>query len=172
MEPSFLKINDINIINCPCCNEILNKEVKKGAYLINECGYCIYSDRPFTIGSSSLNQHYSNGCSCEYGEKDYTYISCNKCLNPKCNNCDNKLILSYTYEPDRICSMCNDKKNKEDFNIKWKLSTSQEKLQLYGIVKLKTLAKNKNIKGYSKYTKKELIEQLSSLVNEKDFPIK
>ena len=171
-DPSFLKLDNINIINCPYCDELLHKEVKEGKYLINECGYCRYSDRPFTIGSSSLNQHYSNGCSCEYSKQNYMYIICNNCLNPKCNNCDNKLTIGYTYEPNRLCSTCINIQNKDKFNNKWYSSTPHEKLNLYGIIKLKILAKNKNIKGYSKYTKKELVEQLIPLVNENDFPIK
>ena len=43
---------------------------------------------------------------------------------------------------------------------------------MYGIIKLKTLAKNKNLKGYSQYKKSELINKLNPLVNESDFPIK
>ena len=54
----------------------------------------------------------------------------------------------------------------------WKTTTPQEKLNLYGIAKLKILAKNKKIKGYSDYKKNELINILLPLVNENDFPIK
>jgi hypothetical protein len=43
---------------------------------------------------------------------------------------------------------------------------------MYGIIKLKKLAKMKNLKGYSKYNKNELIEKLKLLVNDNDFPIK
>jgi hypothetical protein len=45
-------------------------------------------------------------------------------------------------------------------------------MNLYTSEKLKILAKNKKIKGYSKYTKKELISMLSQLVNETDIPRK
>lgn len=63
-------------------------------------------------------------------------------------------------------------KEKIEFNNKWKTTTPQEKLNMYGIIKLKILAKNKNLKGYSKYKKGELINRLKPLVNERDFPIK
>jgi len=165
--PYELNINDCNIINCKICNNFLIKEIKKGSYLINECGYCRYSDRPFALGSSSLNNHYSEGCTCKYDKKEYLYITCNICKFPKCNKCGINL--------NNCISACNNCKiilEKNIFTNKWNLSTPFEKLNMYGIIKLKKLAKNKNIKGYSKYNKNELIEKLKILVNDNDFPIK
>ena len=43
---------------------------------------------------------------------------------------------------------------------------------MYGIQKLKILAKNKEIKSFQNIKKMELINILGPLVNEKDFPIK
>jgi hypothetical protein len=159
-EPYELLINDKNIINCIICNNLL---IKEGSYLINDCGYCRYSDRPFVIGSSSLYNHYPEGCTCEYGKKEFLYIICNICKFPKCNKCGIKI--------NNCISKCNNcEKNK--FNEKWNISNPIEKLNMYGIIKLKKLAKMKNLKGYSKYNKNELIEKLKLLVNDNDFPIK
>ena len=71
-EPYNLRINNIDISECPCCNNGLKKEIKKGNYLINgECGYCRYSERSFVSYSSSWQQHYPDGCICKNGEKNY-----------------------------------------------------------------------------------------------------
>ena len=68
-EPSNLQINDNKTTVCPCCNIILQKEIKKGNYLIDdiECGYCRYSLRPFTGANSYWHERYPNGCYCNYG---------------------------------------------------------------------------------------------------------
>jgi hypothetical protein len=68
-----------------------------------------------------------------------------------------------------VCKKCIEKTT---FNNKWNTSTLQEKLYMYGIKKLQLLAKNKKIKGFSKYKKSELICILIPVINEKDFPIK
>jgi hypothetical protein len=49
---------------------------------------------------------------------------------------------------------------------------SSEKLELYGINKLRILAKNKGIKKISQYKKAELINILKPIVSDTDFPIK
>jgi hypothetical protein len=90
-EPNELLINDKNIINCTICNNLLIKEIKEGSYLINDCNYCRYSDRPFVMGSSSLYNHYPEGCTCEYGKKDFLYIICKICKFPKCSKCGTKI---------------------------------------------------------------------------------
>ena len=58
------------------------------------------------------------------------------------------------------------------FNKEWKTLSIKDKLELHGIKKLRLLSKNKNIKGYSKYNKNELIEMLFPYVCNNDFPIK
>jgi hypothetical protein len=73
-KPYDLNILNKNIIHCPCCNDILIKKIKMGSYLVDECGYCRYSDRPFTMRSSSLQSHYPDGCQCRYEEKQFIYI--------------------------------------------------------------------------------------------------
>lgn len=169
-EPYNLQIKDKDIMTCPCCNLLLQKEIRKGKYLIDdECGYCTYSDRPFASNSSSLYQHYPSGCSCTYGEQDYLYISCENCKSPICMKCKTTMCCSNIKCGSIECDQCI---KKTEFNNKWKTTMPQEKLNLYGIEKLKILAKNKKIKGYSTYKKHELINILSSLVNENDFPIK
>jgi hypothetical protein len=169
-EPYNLQINDTNSVMCPCCNSILQKEIRKGNYLINgECRYCRYSERSFVTYSSSWQKNYPDGCTCEYSEKNYLYIICENCKSPKCLKCKNQLNCCNKNCGSVICSKCVEKM---EFNNIWKITTPQEKLHLYGYEKLKILAKNKKIKGYSKYKKDELINVLSSLVNENDFPIK
>lgn len=118
---------------------------------------------------SGREKHYPNGCSCKYIDKDYLYVSCYNCKSPKCIKCKNSLNCSNKNCCSVICLNCD---KKIEFINKWKTTTPQEKLYLYGIVKLQILAKNKKIKEYSIYKKHELINILSPLVNENDFPIK
>jgi len=169
VEPYNLKINDIIDDICPCCGVILQQNIRKGKYLIRECGYCRYLDRPFGFCGNTAQSHYG-GCSCEYEEKDYLYITCEKCKSLKCIDC--KTSLSCCNKNCRIPTRCFHCCKKHEFNNKWKNTTPQEKLQLYGIEKLKILAKYKKINRFSKYKKQELINILSPLVNENDFPIK
>ena len=89
--------------------------------------------------------------------------------SPNCVKCGDKCHCIGEGCNEIICRNCIEK---EQFNNKWNKSSPPEKLTVYGIKKLKILAKNKKIKGFSKYKKKELIDLLTPLVNEKDFPIK
>ena len=166
-EPYSLKV-DSNSNDCLCCNNKLDKEIKRGKYLIDECGYCRYSDRPFGGCGNTASSHYG-GCSCEYGEKDYLYMTCKNCLSPNCVNCGAKCHCMGEGCNEIICRNCLEK---EKFNNNWKKSTPANKLNMYGIKKLKILAKNKEIKSFQNIKKMELINILGPLVNEKDFPIK
>jgi hypothetical protein len=113
-EPSELEKCNFDNVNCSQCNNILIKEYKLGKYQIGkDCGYCRYSDRPYTIGSSSLYSHYPNGCECEYGEKEFLYIICKNCINPKCSICNIKSCYKY----GGICDECNIKEQKKYFMI-------------------------------------------------------
>jgi hypothetical protein len=167
-EPYDLQINDITVDTCPCCNMILQRNIRKGRYLIGgECRSCRWNDKMFS-GWSSYNRY--GDCSCQYREKDFLYITCENCKSAKCIDCQ-KPIRCY----NKNCSIptrCCDCRKKYEFIITWKTTTPQEKLNLYGIKKLQILAKNKKIKGFSKYKKQEIIDILSPLVNENDFPIK
>ncbi len=176
INPSFLEINDTSTEKCPLCNTLLEKEIKKHKEKIfYECAYCRYQDRPFGIGSSSL-QHFSEGCRCEVkelGEEiDTLFISCANCSKPKCSNCKKDIIGILTFGQDNLCDTCKLNQKKIEFNNKWITSSAQEKLYLHGLEKLKILAKKKNIKGYSQKKKSELILLLSPLVKNEDFPIK
>ena len=80
-DPYFLEIKDKDITLCPRCNYLLNKEIKKGRCLINECGYCRYSDRPFVCMSSSWQQDFPDGFSDEFMESGVLgklYFMCNR----------------------------------------------------------------------------------------------
>jgi hypothetical protein len=170
-EPYNLKININNDQLCQCCNNFLKYEIKKAKYQISkDCGYCVYSDRPFTTGSSSLHVHYPDGCTCEYDDKEFLYITCNKCKSPSCTICNEK--INHCYHENCATNICDNCKNKKKFNNTWEISTPQEKLILHGIKKLHILAKNKKIKGYSKYKRGELIKILNNVVDKNDFPIK
>ncbi len=83
IEPFILKV-DKSTKYCPCCGGVLLKEIKLGEYLIRECGYCRYLDRPFAFCGNTASNHYG-GCECNYGEKEFIYITCKKCISPKCN---------------------------------------------------------------------------------------
>jgi hypothetical protein len=98
------------------------------------------------------------------------FISCEICEKSKCVKCKN--MLNCCNKNCANSTQCYECCKKDEFNNKWKNATPQQKLDLYGIEKLKILAKNKKIKGYSKYKKHELINILLLLVNENDFPIK
>ena len=172
-EPYFLEIQNIETLNCPRCNDVLVKQIKHGKYLINgECSYCTYQDRPFATASPNWHHRFPDGCTCEYSEKEFMYVTCNSCLNPKCMLCKNYLDDSNKYKSDKICSICREKQRKEEFNKKWKTLSIKDKLELYGIKKLRLLAKKKNIKGYSKHNKNDLIKILFPYVGDNDFPIK
>jgi hypothetical protein len=147
--------------NCPCCNTELVKETRKRHHLVGrECGYCTYLDRPFGSCGNTAETHYG-GCSCEYEDgEDYMYISCKNC-------CKSLEYIKQQIERD------NDRMNKKiRFNNQWKQSSLEQKLKTYGIIKLKILAKNKKIKGYSKCKKHELVEMLVPSLSENDFPIR
>lgn len=165
------RLEDCTSDVCPCCNSSLQKRIKKGKYLINECGDCTYADRPFCSSGRY------GGCSCVYGEKEFFYITCNTCCSPKCVKCSATIYCCHNNDCKKaLCYDCNEEENerreKIAFNRAWKTSKPHEKLHLYGIVKLKLLSKNKKLKGYSKLNKEELIDALTPLVNESDFPIK
>lgn len=174
-EPFALRLENENVTHCPVCDTVLDKIYKLGSSLVKECGYCRYSDRPFCQGSVSLHSHYPEGCKCQYEDKNFLYISCPNCSNPKCVICDiylGKDFFIFKIEKEPICQKCSDTKKDDIFTLKWAKSSPQEKLKTYGVVKLKILAKNKGIKGYSKYKKIELIKVLEPLVVNSDFPIK
>ena len=118
-DPWNLNITDPNVTQCLRCNSALQKEIKLGKYLINgECGYCSYKDRPFACASSSWQQHFPGGCDCQYGEKEFLYITCDNCLNPKCKDCGIKLIKAYTHDDSDTCSICKNKEKKKEILTK------------------------------------------------------
>ena len=166
--PKTLNINNETLL-CPCCKNKLFREIKKDKYLKTECTNCRrydrYTDRPFCIGADRGD---FGECSYEYQQIDFVSISCEICLNSRCKKCNKITVCDNTNCNNKLCSEC---KEKEKFYKKWSSSTSSEKLGFYGIKKLKILAKKKNIKGFSKYNKQELIELLTPIVNDNDFPI-
>ena len=169
----YEKIIDVEV-EIPICNNCnICLKCKENIFNINDT----YSDHDFCkINNSYLHRE----CYKEYTKpnddnKYYSFCGLNNKWELKgiyviCNKCQNKYKQSiHNTKPTDVCEKC---KEKIDFNNKWKTATLQEKLNMYGIKKLKILAKNKNLKGYSKYTKAELINRLEPLVNESDFPIK
>jgi len=105
-------------------------------------------------------------------EKYFISIICKDCVNESghthvneddtCEKCN--IALKYN-----TCISCY---NDKQFQNNWKVMKPIDKLSLYGEIKLKILAKNKKLKGYTKYGKDELINILKPLVNDDDFPIK
>ena len=162
---------EVDIPVCNNCNVCLI--CKENIFNINDK----YSEKDFCkINNSYLHRE----CYKEYNKPndDTKYYSWCDLTNKWvlsgvyviCNNCHNKHIQSKHHT--KTSDMCEKCKEKIKFNNKWKTATPQEKLYMYGIIKLKKLAKTKNLKGYSKYKKDELINKLKPLVNERDFPIK
>ena len=159
---------------CPCCQGVLEKEVRSGSYLIKKCSNCRNNDRDYPWGNTGgtwwAERSFSDEtCSCTYGEKDFLYISCENCKSPKCIKCKTPLRCCNKRCGFEMCPPCI---STAEFKHAWKTSSPQEKLNLYGTEKLKILAKKKGLRGYSKYKKNELVQTLAPLVSESDFPIK
>jgi hypothetical protein len=142
-------INNIDIEDCPICKIKLIKYKQKK--LIDECYECRYDDRPFAMCRTNRGE-----CICSYEETGIMII--------KCLNCEKNMI-------DKINHIIKINK-KIEFNTGFKNKTIKEKLETYGIIKLKILAKNKNILKISKLNKNELIELLIPKTTNNDFPIK
>ena len=155
-EPAHLQITDRNTLHCPRCNDILRKEVRQGNSLVKECSQCNYDTRPFALCKSPFAE---SNCTCEYEEIEYLHILCETCVIPRCSKC--------SQPHSGICPSCKEK----EFKDKWRTSTPQGKLHLHGVAKLRILAKNKQLKGYSTWTKEELIARLIPIVHETDYPI-
>jgi len=139
-----------------------------------ECRHCRWGDRPFE--STRMNRYEK--CECMYTEEveeDVIHYTCDTCndeyLNPKCKKCKKEPISKEINFNNPINNNC-DKCNKKEFNQKWLNMTTEDKLNEYGLTKLKKLAKLKQLKKYSKLNKGELIKLLVSITNNKDFPIK
>lgn len=88
----------------------------------------------------------------------------------KCDLC--KKITNAIGCKNIICNECVMLRNKNDFMNKWKNASPIDKLKFYGKQKLIVLAKRKDIKGYTKMSKKELFNILKNIVSDNDFPIK
>jgi hypothetical protein len=162
---------NIDSYNCNQCSFKLTRSIIKERRLIQECYSCKsydrYTDRPFALGASRDN---FGECDCVYKTIDVLEIKCEECLKEKwvkCLICKKFLEKKIGKVEDKNCYKCQSEIEKEIFNNK----TAQEKLKYYGIVKLKQLAKKKEIKNYSKYNKNELLVELSKIVNNNDFPI-
>lgn len=152
-NPITLKdvIKTIDDINCPVCNFVLQR-IEMTIKQCDECYECGQDDRPFNSGRKNKSE-----CSCKWYDSDITEITCLKCI-------ENDIKSKQEIEDDR--------KN-HDYMLfigKWN-SSIKGKLSCYGIKKLQKLAKYKEIKGYSKLTKEQLIISLEKIVKESDFPI-
>lgn len=156
VEPYFLQIESKEITECPYCNNLLKKEIKK----VNVCIKDNSPDKPFVSPFESEKPSV-------WEEQNILHITCDNCSNPKCKKCNDFIFHSKN-------AVCNNKYLccKCEFNYKFRNSTPQQRLEYYGIRKLKLLAKRKNIKQYYSYKKYELIEILKPLVTNNDFPIK
>ncbi len=163
-EPHNLCIKNRDISICPCCQTELEHVIKSGKYC-NECGYCRYGDRPFGMCGNSREGIYPEGCTCEYGEKDFLFIICATCSNSKCRICKKSVRCEGEDCNNIICSDCH-------FKMRWQKATPCEKLEFHGVDKLKLLAKNKGIRCYSKLSKSDLVQLLKPIVIAMDFPIK
>jgi hypothetical protein len=161
-EPATI-IVDKDTILCPCCNlKLLKKTETRRVNISGECSHCSF-DKPF-----GWSNPYDR-CSCEYADQEYLLVTCEKCLSPSCVKCGKSCDCEGKGCNKILCTKCI--KDRE-FSINWKKSSPAEKLNFYGIGKLKLLAEMKKIKDFEKYNKQEIIDILSPLVSEKDFPIR
>lgn len=147
--------------NCPICNTLLQKTeiiVRKR----NECYECMQDDRPFNY----MRKHKE--CVCQWYDSTELLITCQTCVEHE---------TVQKREREKVNMIENEKMEKEErmkermlFLEKWNNGVNG-KLSCYGLKKLQKLAKQKQMKGYSKFSKTQLILQLESIVNESDFPI-
>ncbi|MFN9115830.1 MAG: hypothetical protein ACK5XN_37750 [Bacteroidota bacterium] len=171
---------------CVECNQQLTKHVEN--IYSKDCCCTDYSERGFSM--------YSD-CFCESKIIGQKYLlTCDNCNKRKCKLCgDLPISVNDSFE-NNVCEKCskqqaedkhkrmkadeqrntqleeNQRLNKNMIFEKWKSSSIEEKLNMYGTIKLKRLAKLKNIKGYSKLSKYKLIQILCPITTNKDFPIK
>ena len=170
-SPYCLNISNEDAENCPCCKDVLIKSIKKGQRMTGfECGYCRYLDRPFgCCGNSAENQY--GGCYCKYEDCEYIEMICYTCEKGKlCEDCSEivKCCNANCSAPLK-CKKCTDKIN---FKAEWRTSSPHEKVEYYGVAKLRLLARYKKLKNRSKMNKYDLIKALSPLVDKDDFPIR
>lgn len=177
-EPKFLNITDSSLLKCPKCDTILRHEITQDKYLKEECERCAYADRPFGYNST---YYRDTPCTCTYYEIDILIITCPLCIVPKCATCKED-ILDVSNNYDRKCRFdegkgidciqCENIKKKKEFDERWISMTIEEKLGLYGISKLRLLAKQKKLKRYSLLNKIELINTLTPITTIFDLPIR
>lgn len=123
--------------------EICNNKLE-WCYMMSGCYYCRQSMRPF-------NGSCKGSCEC-VETTEVRYMNCKNCEKLKQEK---------------------EKKEKELlFKNKWNTGTLKEKLNCYGVIKLKLLAKQKKIKKYSTMSKCVLIANLISVCVDNDLPIK
>lgn len=84
----------------------------------------------------------------------------------ECKLCNKPLTAYDCYST--ICMICSFKNHTKRKIIIWKNLSLEDKLYIYNINKLRKIAKKKNLKGYSKDKKEELIEKILPLITEKD----
>jgi uncharacterized protein (DUF2225 family) len=178
------------MINCPVCNNQLVKNVE----MIRESRDC----RACNLGVLPR----PGDCECTYYDVEALVVNCVYCDNEcaRCDKQRDHIIEQYcgvsnemVKVTSRYCKKCtlaineerekiNEEREKEEreklekqkqkFNNIWKNGTIKEKLNCYGLPKLKYLAKNKQMKGYSGMSKDNLIDKLLTIVTDKDLPIK
>ena len=158
---------------CDNCNNTLEKQlITKNIMVYNgECSHCS-GDRVFSLGGCGNDCKKNN----RYEDKLCTILNCDKCEHASCDMCKCK-TRNYTV---KRCNSCIDKKeyykekerlNPGEFSNKWNGSI-EDKLNCYGIAKLKILATKKGITTYDNMRKKTLIKALTSITTESDFPIR
>jgi len=131
----------VDTTHCPVCTGLLRKEMGVVKDYEQECYSCRYGTRPFAVSRGP--------CTCPTI----------KCMYVYCDSCRAAAEASATAAKEK------------QFSEQWKSSSPQEKLSLYGLEKLRILAKGK-IDRYSTYKKAELISLLAPLVKADDFPIR
>jgi hypothetical protein len=157
-SPSYIKnINN----NCTVCNNKLIEKIKTEEIKeFKECRAC-------NLGIFN--------CSCEtiYSSVNVLYYICLYCKTIEQHNKNINYIVDN--EQTKRNYIANDYKidfYNIEFKYKWCFGSIKDKLNCYGIKKLRILAKNKKLKNYSKKKIDILINVLLPITNHSDFPIK
>lgn len=94
VEPSFLKLTDFSLVNCPVCDRILTRELDRDIITVWNCG----------CDNLKAFVNTNDPCRCTKETKNVLRIICEGCVLVRCDVCGNKNVR-YDSESD-ICSSC------------------------------------------------------------------
>ena len=149
---------------CRACNlgifggcECTRYTIDVNVYICARCNTCV-------CGKSGV---FINMLQLETGETPIEYYkTCNDCFHSIQEDFIKRKVIW-----DEMRKLKREKSDKETWTKSWNSSSPACKLEMYGVIKLKCLARRKGVIRYSYMSKSELICTLTPLVNNLDFPI-